>query len=468
MKSRLPTKNLWTAFLLALLVPVLVYSYEFGPPDAHTGGFGEPTCTECHIGTLNNPSFGGRVTISVSSGSTPVTSYTSGATYTVTVTDFDAAQRRWGFELSARKQDATQAGTLQIGSDGFTQIANTATLGFLINPRIQYIEHTLAGTRLGTRDTGSGVSFTFTWTAPDVSAGPVVFNAAGNCENGDNTSNGDHVYSTSLTLQPQAAGPPAPAVGDNGTVNSASFAPGTTPLAPGSIATIFGTNLNDGSVVPVSAFGADGKLVTTLGGASVTLNGIPAPMFSSIHGSSFDQLSVQIPLELASATSASVVVTANGQTSAAKTVPLGPLSPGIFTLDFSGKGQGIIQIANTVPPILAAPTGSISGPARPVNRGEFLTIWCTGLGAVTNAPATGQPASASPLSETTTKPQISIGGVAAANVTFSGLTPNLVGLYQVNVEVPAGAPAGNAVPVVLTIGDVQANPLGPVTIAIAP
>ena len=466
MRARTTLSNIFRIIFLALALPALAYSYEFGPPDAHTGGFGEATCTECHFGTALNGG-GGKVTISITSGGSPVSNYTSGTTYTITVTDFDPTAKRWGFELSARKQqDATQAGTLIKGTDGFTQIASAAVTT-VTNPRIQYMEHTTAGTRClsgagvrcaGVADTGSGISFTFTWTAPDVSAGPVIFNAAGNCANGDGFDTGDHIYTTALTLQPQGSGPPAPAVGDNGTVNNASFAVGTNPLAPGTIAAIFGTDLNDGSSNPSSSFDSSGKLLTTLGGASVTFNGVAAPVFSSFKG----QLNVQIPFELAGSTSAQVVVTTGGQSSAAKTVPIGALSPGIFSISNDGKGQGAIQIANTV--TFAAPAGSISGAqAAPAKRGvDFLTIYCTGLGAVSNPPETGKAAGSNPLSSTTVTPQLSIGGVPAG-VTFAGLSPGFVGLYQVNAQVPAGVAPGDAVPVVLTIGGVQANT---VTIAV--
>jgi uncharacterized protein (TIGR03437 family) len=299
------------------------------------------------------------------------------------------------------------------------------------------------------------VTFSFTWTAPDASAGPVVFNAAANAANGDGTQFFDHIYSTSAGSQPGGA---PPSVNSNGTVNNASFSAGTTPLAPGTIAAIFGTNLNDGSSNAFSSFGSDGKLLTTLGGASVTFNGIPAPLFSSFPA----QLNVEVPEELAGATSATVQVTVGGQTSAPQSVPLGPGSPGIFTIPSGGTGQGAIQIANTV--IFAAPSGSIQGAqAQPANSGDFLTIYCTGLGAVTNPPATGAPAPSYPPSTTTATPQVTIGGVQA-NVTFYGLAPGFVGLYQVNAQVPAGLPAGDAVPLVLTIGGQSSNT---VTVAIS-
>jgi uncharacterized protein (TIGR03437 family) len=84
-----------------------------------------------------------------------------------------------------------------------------------------------------------------------------------------------------------------------------------------------------------------------------------------------------------------------------------------------------------------------------------VEIFASGLGAVTNTPATGAVSSSSPLSMTI-QPSVTIGN-ADAMVSFSGLAPGFVGLYQVNVQVPAAAPVGGAVPVVLTIGGVGSN-----------
>ena len=135
--------------------------------------------------------------------------------------------------------------------------------------------------------------------------------------------------------------------------------------------------------------------------------------------------------------------------------------PGIFTFDASGAGQGAVLLAGM--DVIAAPSESIPNrTARPANRGEFLSIFCTGLGAVTNPPVNGAPATADPLSDTIATPSVTIGGVPAG-VTFSGLAPGFVGLYQVNVEVPASAPTGDAVPVVLTISGAPSNT---VTIAV--
>ena len=106
--------------------------------------------------------------------------------------------------------------------------------------------------------------------------------------------------------------------------------------------------------------------------------------------------------------------------------------PSIFTVNGQGTGQGAIEIANSS--FLAATPGSVAGAqTRPAKVGEFITIYCASLGSVTNPPSPGAPASVNPLSTTISIPQVTIGGVAA-NVSFSGLTPNSIGLYQVAVR----------------------------------
>ena len=240
------------------------------------------------------------------------------------------------------------------------------------------------------------------------------------------------------------ASEPGPAVGSGATVNGASF---TSAIAPGSIASVFGVRLaasvQSANVLPLS---------TALTGVSVAVNGIAAPLFFV----SPTQINFQVPWEVSTQTQAWVAVTVNGVTSASESAKAAGSAPGLFAVNSAGTGQGAILIAATGE--VAAPSGSIQGrSARPASRVEFITIYCTGLGPVTNQPANGVPALSEPsLSATLAKPAVTIGGVQAT-VVFSGLAPGFVGLYQVNVLVPAEAPTGNAVPVALTIGGVTSN-----------
>ncbi|HXE74406.1 MAG TPA: PQQ-dependent sugar dehydrogenase [Candidatus Xenobia bacterium] len=242
-----------------------------------------------------------------------------------------------------------------------------------------------------------------------------------------------------------------PLLDPDGTVNAASFAPAAG-VAPGSIAATFGTGL-----AAATATAGSVPLPTTLGGAALLFNGsMSVPEFFASPG----QVNVQIPWELAGQGSASLTDTVGGVTSGPESVPLAAFAPGLFATNQQGTGQGAILIANT--PNLAAPVGMFPG-SRPAVRGvDFLEIYCTGLGPVTNQPATGAAAPANPLSQTTSTPTVTVGGVPAT-VLFSGLAPPFVGLYVVTLQVPADAPTGNSVPVVLTIGGIQSNA---VTIAI--
>ena len=253
-------------------------------------------------------------------------------------------------------------------------------------------------------------------------------------------------------------------------VNGASFT--GLPPAMGSIASLFGANL-----AASQAFATTLPLPTTLGGATVRVNGVAAGLFFASPG----QINLQIPWEVMGLTQASITVTVDGigsapitvnlavfdqqprsaVTSALVTAGVSAIAPSIFTMNAQGTGQGAILLGNT--DAIAAPAGSIPGRnAQPATRGGTIVIFCTGLGDVTNRPASAAPASGTVLSPTTSPATVTIGGMAAT-VDFAGLAPNFVGLYQVNARVPALATRGNAVPVRVSIGGSTSNT---VTIAI--
>ena len=190
---------------------------------------------------------------------------------------------------------------------------------------------------------------------------------------------------------------------------------------------------------------------TTIGGTSILVNGISAPLFAV----SPQQINFQIPWEAQGQIQAFIEATANGVTGNGVAVNLGPFSPGIFSLNQQGSGQGAILIGGTA--IVAAPAGALQN-SRPARRGEFVTIFCTGLGPVTNPPATGAAAPTVSPSLTTSQPTITVGS-SPATVSFSGLAPGFVGLYQVNIQLPQDAPTGDAVPLALTIAGATSNPV---------
>jgi uncharacterized protein (TIGR03437 family) len=243
-----------------------------------------------------------------------------------------------------------------------------------------------------------------------------------------------------------------PSVASGGVLNAASF-DRNMPVTPGSLISIFGSNL-----AATTATADSIPLSTVLGNVSVTVNGIAAPLTGVFTTSSGDQVNAQLPWNVPTG-SAQVVVTRNGVPSPAQTFQVGQFSPGIFSTQF-GVGQAIAINADGS---LAAPAGSIPGLAtRPVRAGEALIILATGLGPVTPAATSGNN-SVDALRTTVTMPVLMIGGVAA-RVDFSGLSPQFVGVNQLNVVVGAGTPTGNAVPIQIRMGDLTST--NQVTVAV--
>jgi uncharacterized protein (TIGR03437 family) len=236
-----------------------------------------------------------------------------------------------------------------------------------------------------------------------------------------------------------------PTISTSGLVNAASNSVG--PMAPGSIAAVIGSfTLNSSSIAPSGM-----PWPTSLGGLSLHFDGIPAPLYYA----SGSQVNFQVPWELAGRTppNAPLTVTVGNQTSSSLTVNLAPFSPGLFSMNAQGNGQGAILDSHY----------RLVDSSNPASMGDVIQIYCTGLGAVTNQPPSGSPALANPLSWTTTQPRVTIGG-AAATVYYSGLTPD-VGLNLINAQIPSGIVTGPAVPVVVSIGGVTSNT---VTVAIQP
>jgi uncharacterized protein (TIGR03437 family) len=236
-----------------------------------------------------------------------------------------------------------------------------------------------------------------------------------------------------------------PSVPSNGVSDGAGF---SVRISGGGIGSIFGTGL---SALTIGA--STVPLPTTLNGVTVMMNGMAAPLFFV----SPLQINFQIPWQLLSSTTATLTVTTPLGTSPSITLSLSPVAPGIFTINTTTSAtQGAIQIANTT--TFVAPVGAIPGAtSRPALSSDILTIYCSGLGAVSNTPASGAAAgSGTTLSSLQGTVTVTIGGQNAP-VLFAGLSPGFVGLYQVNVQFPTGVASGNAIPVVMTAAGLKSN-----------
>ena len=234
----------------------------------------------------------------------------------------------------------------------------------------------------------------------------------------------------------QASGPK---ILSGGIVNGASFALAPAPVSPGSIATIFGSDMSSAIAAPSSL-----PLPTVLNNTCVTFDGIPAPFFFVSPG----QLNVQVPWELAGKSSAQVAVGTGDLSSQPVTVNLGARAPGIFTI--SGDGQGVGAV-------LHSSNFSLVTTSNPAQIGEIISIYATGVGPTSIDVKTGAPAPVDgTLVPTLSTPTVTVGG-ANAQVLFSGLAPGFVGLYQVDVRVPSNAVTGTNAQVIITAGGSVSN-----------
>jgi uncharacterized protein (TIGR03437 family) len=214
----------------------------------------------------------------------------------------------------------------------------------------------------------------------------------------------------------------APVISAAGFTNAASFVTGG---SPGAIATLFGTHLTRNLTGVVQ--NASVPLPSTLAGTTVTVGGKTAPIFNVVNLNGQEQISVQVPVDVAPGAAIPVVLN-NGFGSATAQIALTPAQPGIFTID------------GTQAAALHADFSLVSA-AQPAAPGETIVVFCTGLGTVNPPVATGAAASGSALSPTVATYTATIAGQNAP-VGFSGLAPFFVALGQVNLTVPSGASSG--------------------------
>ena len=197
-------------------------------------------------------------------------------------------------------------------------------------------------------------------------------------------------------------------------VNNASFR-GDQPLAAGSWAAAFGT-FTGVTAATATSF----PLPTTLGGVKVTIDGTDAPLYDVRA----QQITFLIPYAAASGVRP-VKVTVGG-TTIDGTVRIMSTAPGIFTKDTQTPPRGAVRNQDGV---------TENASSTPAKRGDIISVYATGAGALSRTPGDGAAPGANPLATTKSVPQVFIGGVEA-EVQFSGLNPDAPGLWQVNVKIP--------------------------------
>jgi hypothetical protein len=239
-------------------------------------------------------------------------------------------------------------------------------------------------------------------------------------------------FSIDFGIAADALAGSGPYIHPNGILNGASFAPAGAPIAPGEFVTIFGSGLAD------AEFATTPPYPTTLGGVGITVNGVSAP----IYYVSATQVNFLVPFSATGATAA-VVLTNNAKTSNTVTVPSAATAPAVFTLDSSGIGPGAILHSSSNKPVNSA---------SPAKAGETVSIYLTGLGAVSPAVPDGVAGS----SKITSNLTVTI-GTAKASVTYAGLAPGFPGLYQINLQIPSSLKTTGNIGVLIQAGAAYAE-----------
>jgi len=251
-------------------------------------------------------------------------------------------------------------------------------------------------------------------------------------------------------------------------VNSASYNPGV--VTPGEIVTIYGAGLGPAGTTSFSGNSLPLSLGVSGANTSITIDGNPAPLLYT----SPTQVSCVVPLAVAPGTasgpSVNLNVTYNGVTSATPfSLNVVAADPGVFTLGPSGQGA-ILNIDTSVTPN----NYTVNGAKNPATTGSWVAIYATGFGVTSCTAAPNSPCDSPPPTESQfvgggiVTPvgalAVTIGGQSVASPV--GVVPvgSVIGLLQVNAQVPAGVTAGSAVPVVISIGG--ANSVGTATMAV--
>ena len=410
-------------FLILIGTSTTLWANSAGADPRLTGAPGDSNCTSCHSGIVNSGS--GSVKIVLPGDAT----YTPGVKQRITVQISDSAQKRWGFELTARlnsNSSGGQAGSLA-APDAQSQVLCDVTgskAPCSSASVVQFITQTTAGTRNGT--TG-GVSFAIDWTPPDTDVGPVTLYVAGNAANGNGTNSGDHIYTNSVQL---AAASPASVPAVTGTVSAASGVAGT---ASASWIVVNGTNLANSSRSWTATEAAVG-LPTALDGVSVQVNGKAAYVQSISPG----KIIALTPTD-GSTGPVNVVVSNNGTLSPATSATMAALAPALLA-GSDGKylvtTRGDNPLADRVDNFPSAPLPTAAG----VLVGDVISFYGTGFGPVDPAMADGVLQAAA--ANLTTVYTMTMGEISVTP-TFAGLSPGFAGVYQFKTTVPAGLASGD-------------------------
>ncbi len=215
------------------------------------------------------------------------------------------------------------------------------------------------------------------------------------------------------------------------------------PLSPGQYVSlypptenlIFAGNTEVFSTVPMP---------TALADTQVLVNDRPVPL----HFVAPRQINFLTPMDLPTSGTAEIQVVrpSTGEIIAVSMVPLGPVAPGLFTQGSVGYGQAAALNQDGV---------TINSVSAPAARGEVISLFGTGQGFIPGAPADGStPDGKQILAPENLRVFMNALELDRSDILYSGLAPNLIGTWQINVKIPSRVPPGNAIPIVISLRDI--------------
>ncbi len=215
-------------------------------------------------------------------------------------------------------------------------------------------------------------------------------------------------------------------------VNSADF---QRSVAPGGLVSITGQNMS-----PLNVATRQIPLPTALGESCLTVNGIPMPLIFV----SDKQVNAQLPFNIDG--NATMILRTPGGVSDNFNLTILPTAPGVFRQQVEGVGE--------VPVIVAQRNGQPVTGSNPVKREDHITIYLTGMGRTNPQIEEGLPSPESPRAKALVDPKMTLGGHALTEFTAE-LAPGQVGVYLINVWIPAAVPTGTDIPLVIEQGGVS-------------
>jgi uncharacterized protein (TIGR03437 family) len=237
---------------------------------------------------------------------------------------------------------------------------------------------------------------------------------------------------------------PPPVIVPGGAVNNLNPVVGAA-LAPGTIAQVYGSGF---APSPVSTGPA--PLPKMFENTYALVGTAQAPLYFLSGG----QINIQIPNEVPATQQVPVMLSVNNALTLPLMVGIVPAAPGVLSSNDGPKPPSVQNGAHIIAQHSA--DFSLVTASKPAKPGEVLIMYLVGLGATNPSVPSGAATPASPLHPTTDPVTVKVGS-QTATVSFAGLSPFFVGLYQINFQVPVGANSGE-LEVDVTQNSVAANP----------